>query len=128
MTATELIKALREKPSRDNRALLDEAADRLEEAQTALVAIIEVVEREVDKIEKQKAEIERLELLANAFASTVAQSVEREESIRAEAVKEFADKVLDLIYEADGVNPVSEWQIRNLVKELTEGSDNDGGS
>jgi hypothetical protein len=41
MTTEELIKALREKPSRDNRALLDEAADQLELAQKTIVALVE---------------------------------------------------------------------------------------
>lgn len=41
MTTEELIKALREKPSRDNRALLDEAADQLELAQKTIIALVE---------------------------------------------------------------------------------------
>lgn len=41
MTTEELIKALREKPSRDNRALLDEAADQLELAQMTIVTLVE---------------------------------------------------------------------------------------
>lgn len=41
-------------------------------------------------------------------------------AIKSEAIKEFADKVIDLIYEADDINSVSEWKIRNLVKEMTE--------
>ena len=36
MTTEELIKALREKPSRDNRKLLDEAAERLEKQETEI--------------------------------------------------------------------------------------------
>lgn len=40
---------------------------------------------------------------------------------KSEAIKEFADKVIGLIYEADDINTVSEWQILNLVKEMTEG-------
>ena len=41
MTTEELIKALREKTSRDNRKLLDEAADQLELAQKTIVALVE---------------------------------------------------------------------------------------
>jgi hypothetical protein len=41
MTTEELIKALREKTSRDNRALLDEAADQLELAQMTIVTLVE---------------------------------------------------------------------------------------
>lgn len=35
-----------------------------------------------------------------------------------DGVKEFADKVIDLIYSADDINPINEWQIRDLVKEM----------
>lgn len=41
MTTDELITALREKQSRDNRALLDEAADQLELAQKTIIALVE---------------------------------------------------------------------------------------
>lgn len=54
MITTELIKALREKPSRDNRALLDEAADQLELAHKALIALTEVRMRQEAEIERQK--------------------------------------------------------------------------
>ena len=40
------------------------------------------------------------------------------DQLRAEAIKEFAERVKDLIYEADDINPVSETQIDNLVKEM----------
>lgn len=64
-----------------------------------------------------KAEIERLKA-ESAMADGYADALE--ERAKAEAIKEFADKVIDLIYEADDINSVSEWQIRNLVKEMTE--------
>lgn len=43
-----------------------------------------------------------------------------EAQIRAETAKEFAEQVIDLIYEADDINPVTEWKIRNLLKAFTE--------
>ena len=49
MTTDELITALREKQSRDNRALLDEAADQLELAQKTIIAL---VEQKIDLKEK----------------------------------------------------------------------------
>ena len=115
MTTEELIKALREKPSRDNRALLDEAAAEIEKLKAPRY-IIE--ERPLSKKEMR-------ETCRYGFFPEVRYTIKRidEEGIRAEAVKEFADKVLDLVYEADGVNPISEWQIRNLVKEFTEGQE-----
>ena len=72
MTTEELIKALREKESRDNRWLLDEAADQLEFATKTLVAIVEELTsaREsaknsqfllLEKISSQRAEIEILQ-------------------------------------------------------------------
>ena len=41
MTTEELIKALREKPSRDNRRLLDEAADQLQLAVDTIISLTE---------------------------------------------------------------------------------------
>lgn len=35
-----------------------------------------------------------------------------------DAIEEFAEKVIDLIYEADDVDPINEWQVRDLVKEM----------
>ena len=43
--------------------------------------------------------------------------------VRADAIRKFAERVNDIIYDADDVNPVSEWQIGNLVKEMTGADD-----
>lgn len=40
---------------------------------------------------------------------------------KAEAIKDFAERVINLIYSADDINPITEWQIDNLVEEMTEG-------
>ena len=55
MTTEELIKALREKPSRDNRKFLDEVADCVEMLQNALFALNE-------EWMAQKVEIESLKI------------------------------------------------------------------
>ena len=80
-----------------------------------------------DLMNRQKAEIERLQTATDEAVGCF----HRMESLyhikcmelkvaKAEAVKEFAEQVIDLIYEADDVNPVTEWKIDNLVKEFTE--------
>lgn len=61
MTDNEIIKALREKPSRDNRALLDEAADHLQLAVDTIIVLTEERMRQDD-------EIERLKEILNAYA------------------------------------------------------------
>lgn len=76
---------------------------------------VEMFKDALDLINRQKAEIERLRYNLEA--------VLEERADHTEAIKEFADKVIDLIYEADDINAVSEWQIRNLVKEMTEGGE-----
>ncbi len=109
---------------------------------------IEILKDALALINRQKAEIERLNavhadmteslrLAAEANKDMQAEIEAQEEEYadllgqrnavemmldisRAEAIKEFADKVIDLIYGADDINAVSEWQIRNLVKEMTE--------
>ena len=64
----------------------------------------------LDLINRQKAEIERLERIL----TTRCEHCPRDNTT---LVKEVAERLIDLIYEADDVNPVNEWQIRNLVKE-----------
>jgi 3-methyladenine DNA glycosylase/8-oxoguanine DNA glycosylase len=70
----------------------------------------------LDLINRQRAEIERLK---EAYA--VYEEISGLKRAKAEAIKEFAERVIDLIYEADDVNTLTQWQIRDLVKELTEG-------
>ena len=72
-------------------------------------------------ISRQNAEIERLTTELDAMRGAANSYKMHYEKAKSEAIKEFADKVIDLIYEADDINAVSEWQIRNLVKIMTEG-------
>lgn len=81
----------------------------------------------LDLINRQKAEIERLREDIKAQDSSISSLLSivnsNYQNGRNEAIKEFADKVIGLIYEADDINTVSEWQILNLVKEMTVGKE-----
>ena len=70
----------------------------------------------IDLINRQQAEIERLKAGVKVDLDNFAS--EYDTKIKAEAIKEFAERLIDLIYEADDVNPVNEWQITNLVQEM----------
>lgn len=61
-----------------------------------------------------KIELDAMRVAANSYKMCY-------EKAKAEAIKEFAERVINLIYSADDINPVTEWQIDNLVAELTEG-------
>ena len=77
----------------------------------------ELMRNALDLINRQKAEIERLkaeQMMAEGYADAL------EERAKAEAIREFAERVMALIYSADDINPVTEWQIDNLVAEMTE--------
>lgn len=80
----------------------------------------DIMKKALDLINRQKAEIERLDIELRAMRGAANSYKLDNQRIRAEAIKEFADKVIGLIYEADDTNSVSEWQIRNLVKEMAE--------
>lgn len=69
-----------------------------------------------DLINRQRALIEAMTQSLKAMSNIA-------KAERHEAYKVFADRVIDLIYDADDVNPVSEWQIRNLVKEMVGADD-----
>ena len=129
MTTEELIKALREKPSRDNRKFLDEVADCVEMLQNALFALNEdwmaqKVEIESLKIANEKMydanKAQEAEIMEQASLILSLSSIKTTviNDAKADAIKEFAERLHDLI------NP--DWgkihkQIDNLVKELTEG-------
>ena len=60
-----------------------------------------------------------LEEYANYYSQVdLEQLAAKLDQLKSEAIKEFAERVKDLIYEADDINPVSETQIDNLVKEM----------
>lgn len=52
---------------------------------------------------------------------TLYERIELVEKTRTKTVKEFAERVINLIYSADDINPITEWQIDNIVTEMTEG-------
>lgn len=64
MTTEKLIKALREKPSRDNRKLLNEAAERLEKQEAEIKRQKERANRAYDNLKavlEERAECDTLE-------------------------------------------------------------------
>lgn len=65
----------------------------------------------INLIDRQRAQIEAMTQSFKAISNIA-------KATRHEAYKVFAGRVIDLIYDADDINPVSEWQIRNLVKEM----------
>lgn len=80
----------------------------------------DLINRQRAEIENYKSALQKIEPLAQELKGDIKELVE---IARAEAIKEVLEKVIDLINEADDVNPVSEWQIRNLVKEMTEATE-----
>lgn len=84
--------------------------------------------RTINLINRQKAKIERLQKYHDDMESAIYSFKEDwakvkflKKQIKSEAIKEFAERVVALIYEAGDVNPLSESQIDNLVKEMTDG-------
>jgi hypothetical protein len=77
-----------------------------------------------DLINRQQAEIERLTINMNAFGLGMKQEKERADTIRAEAIKEFAEKLerikrpRSLMFESDYMFTVTMMEIDNLVKEM----------
>lgn len=148
MTTEELIKALREKPSRDNRALLDEAADQLELAQKTIIALTEDRMRQETEIEKVRYKLECLlchatggklskstyslrtmEIAVTDFMQEIDEEVVVEATVN--AVKEFAERLktkadgwyYDFADLDDTMDALME--IDNLVKEFTGGEADD---
>ena len=74
------------------------------------------IEAAIDLINRQRALIEAMTQSLKAMSNIA-------KAERHEAYKVFAGRVIDLIYDADDINPVSEWQIRNLVKEMAGADD-----
>lgn len=113
MTTEELIKALREKPSRDNRKFLDDVADSVELLQNALFALNEELIAHKTEIKEQADLI----LSLSSIKTTVINEA------KAEAVKEFAEAVKMQFYrEFDEIIPsIMADAIDTLVKEFTEG-------
>ena len=110
MTTEELIKALREKPSRDNRKFLDEVADCVEMLQNAIFALNE-------EWTAQKAEIEQQASLILSLSSIKTTVIN---DAKAEAVKEFVEMI-----KAKNRMAAFLWgnDLDRLVKEFTEGQE-----
>ena len=105
----------------------------------------ELMRNALDLINRQKVEIEEFEVerkkLQDRIVSlfneneglqtelqiykqnrmTLYERIELVEKTRIKTVKEFAERVINLIYSADDINPITEWQIDNIVTEMTEG-------
>ena len=118
MTTEELIKALREKPSRDNRKFLDEVADCVEMLQNAIFALNE-------ELIAQKAEIEQQASLILSLSNIKTTVIN---NAKAEAVNEFAETVkanqvmlFNFIYSKKGFAEA----VDKLAKEFTEGKTNE---
>ena len=90
---------LKEKSITDDKLLNDRV-------QEAVNAVSKANQKYVDALEK-------------AFNDRTAEL----KTAKAEAIKEFADKVIDLVYEADDIYSINEWQIRDLVKEMVGDTD-----
>ena len=110
MTTEELIKALREKPSRDNRKFLDEVADCVEMLQNAIFALNEELIAQRTEIEQQASLI----LSLSSIKTTVINDA------KAEAVKEFVEMI-----KAKNRMAAFLWgnDLDRLVKEFTEGQE-----
>lgn len=118
MTTEELIKALREKPSRDNRQFLDEVADCVEMLQNAIFALNE------DRM-AQKAEIKEQASLITSLTSIKTTVIN---DAKADAVKEFTERLKATMedfarmdFNGSTYYCVGLHHIDNLVKEFTEG-------
>ena len=68
-----------------------------------------------------KAEIEMLREDVLEVTAILGEIELRNAQIKAEAIRAFAERVINLIYSADDINPITEWQIDNLVAEMMEG-------
>lgn len=83
------------------------------------------IESLCDELNRQKAEIEKLTINMNAFGLGMKREKERADSARADAVKEFAERLKPILHRNAHVSPfannLNDVIIDNLVKEFTEG-------
>jgi hypothetical protein len=80
----------------------------------------ELKEKSLDLINRQQAEIEKLEG-AISYLEGVCESTP--DKVRAEAIKEFAEKLVDVFYSHDKGDAYVREVVYNLVKEMV-GEDN----
>ena len=100
--------------------------------------IIESVRDTLKLINRQKADVDKLQEVNADLNESLRLAAEANKDLNAEierlkkyntdvafkhyndGIREFAERVINLIYSADDINPVTEWQIDNLVAEMTE--------
>ena len=83
---------------------------------------IELMKDALDLIERQQAEIERLKGEVDMYEEERKYHFEMSKQQTAEAIKEFAEKIMAFYYEFYEVIPsIIVDKIDNLVKEMTEG-------
>lgn len=90
-------------------------------------AEIEELQSEITLLKQSNANLQELyqgekEKVANAKQKVI-DIAKALKTAKADAIKEFAERVVDLIYEADDVNKLSENQIDNLVEEMVGDTD-----
>ena len=90
-------------------------------------AIVGICDRAIELINRQKAEIERLTINMNAFGLGMKREKERADNARAEAVKEFAERLKEkakgCFYDLGNLDDFNcaMTELDNFVKEFTEG-------
>lgn len=82
--------------------------------------LIEDIHHSADQINEQIEEIERLTINMNAFGLGMKQEKERADTIRAEAIKEFIEKLKDLSYDSDLYDRNGRWVKAVTVEEIDE--------
>ncbi len=88
----------------------------------------ELIISALDLINRQKAEIERLDKCREINVSSIATLHQELKTAKSEAIKEFAERLKKLWSMPDGeivCRTVYTDEIDNLVKEMTEGNGND---
>lgn len=71
----------------------------------------------VDELNRQKAEIDRLQKNYDKAMDNL-KAVLEERADHSEAITEFAERVTKELYEADDVNPLTEYKIDQIAKEM----------
>ena len=82
--------------------------------------LIEDIHHSADQINEQIEEIERLTINMNAFGLGMKREKERADTIRAEAIKEFIEKLKDLSYDSDLYDRNGRWVKAVTVEEIDE--------
>lgn len=78
----------------------------------------ESIEKLQKQIAEKNAEIERLTINMNAFGLGMKREKERADTARAEAIKEFAERVLGLFPSDKQLTTISRYTLRRISKEM----------